>query len=323
MMDKVAVVGDVLMDLIIFMDKLHITSGSYSVNDYYFLPGGSSANYATALARLGIITFFIGKIGGDEFGRRLVDEFKKDGVNLDYAVIDAESKSSLALILIDKQMKRASLTYWKTYSSLKLEELDLSFLDQVKMLSISGYSFISNPMRSVTIQLIKLAKKSGKKIFLDPCPCLPRHGLNLLKKTLKYIDIITPNRNELVMLTNTKNLRASLIQLQRAGPKLVVAKLGSKGCIVNDEGKIMVVPPFDVKVVETGGAGDAFCAGLTMGLLRGLSSFEAATVANAMGALATTKVGSRTALPSLKELRDFLEARKNILGIENILAKLG
>jgi ribokinase len=320
---RVGVLGDIVMDLILEIDNLPITTKTYRLREYHFLPGGSAANYAAALARLNIPVLFIGKIGCDIFGKNLLDEFKKDGVIVDYMVIDESIKTGLATVLIDKRKKRASISFWKTYASLKFEELDLSFLDQITILTVSGYNFIEKPLRETTEKVLKLAKKEGIMVILDPCPYLPNSGLKALKRVLKYVNVITPNEDELFMLTGLKNVKNGLLELNKAGPEIIAVKLGRRGCIIFYEDKVNFIPSFKVKTRDPGGAGDAFCAGLTMGLLNGLSPIESAVIANAMGAFAVTKIGSRTALPTLLELKDFLVKRKNMFKVQEVLLKMG
>jgi len=325
---KVGALGDAVMDLLLFVDDLDPClkmERCYPLVSYHFSPGGSSANYAVALGRLSIPVTFIGKIGNDAFGKYLLKEFKENNVDTSYVTIAKDLKTSFAIILIDRRSsKRISLSYWKTYTSLKLEEVNHSFLDEINLLAVSGYTLIQNPLRNTTIKLLSKAKKRGIITLLDPCPYFSRMELSLLPKILTYVDIITPNYHELVTLTKTKSIKKGLKKLKKYGPSILVAKLGERGCAVLHDDEITLIKGFKVKVVETGGAGDAFCAGFTYGLIKGLSPSQAGIIGNAIGALAVTGVGSRTRLPNLDDLKMFLKKyEKSSTLIRSILRKLG
>ena len=181
-----------------------------------------------------------------------------------------------------------------------------------------GFVIIFNPEKS------EIAKKMGITTLLDPCPYFSELGLPSLSKILRYIDVITPNYRELVTLTKTRSIEKGLKKLRRYGPSVLVTKLGEKGCAVLHEDEIIVIRGFRVKMAETGGAGDAFCAGFTYGLIKGLSPPQAGVIGNAVGALAVTGVGSRTRLPNLDDLKAFLKTHeKSSTLIRSVLRKLG
>lgn len=325
---KVGALGDAVMDLLLFIEGLG--SGlkmeyCRPLTSYHFSPGGSSANYAVALGKLSIPVFFIGKIGKDDLGECLLKEFKENNVDTRYTVIAEDLKTSLATIVIEKNSsKRISLSYWKTYTSLRLEELNQSFLDEIGFLAVSGYALIQNPLRTTVLKLLMKAKKIGISTLLDPCPYFSEIGLPSLSKILRYVDILTPNHRELTTLTKTRSIERGLRKLGGYGPKILVAKLGEKGCAVLNGGEVTFIRGFKVKIAETGGAGDAFCAGLTYGLIKGLSPLQAGVIGNALGALAVTGIGSRARLPNVNDLKVFLRKHeKNSTLIRSVLKELG
>ena len=325
---KVGALGDAVMDLLLFADDLGSClklEHCYPLVSYHFSPGGSSANYAVALGKLSIPVIFIGKVGNDEFGKRLLREFEENNVDTRYTVITKDMKTSFAIIVIERRSsKRISLSYWKTYTSLKLEEVNHSFLDEINLLAVSGYALIQNPLKNTATRLLSKAKKMGITTLLDPCPYFSELGFPSLSKILRYIDVITPNYRELVTLTKTRSIEKGLKKLRRYGPSILVTKLGEKGCAILHEDEIIVIRGFRVKIAETGGAGDAFCAGFTYGLIKGLSPPQAGVIGNAVGALAVTGVGSRTRLPTLDDLKAFLKKHeKSSTLIRSVLRKLG
>jgi sugar/nucleoside kinase (ribokinase family) len=123
---------------------------------------------------------------------------------------------------------------------------------------------------------------------------------------LRSIDLLFLNEVEARLLVGIKNPEEAARRALKMGPKIVALKLGKKGCtILTKKGKIHS-PAFDVKVVDTTGAGDAFDAGFLASVVKGWDLKKAARFANAVGALSAMKVGARSALPNRKEVKGFL-----------------
>ncbi len=115
--------------------------------------------------------------------------------------------------------------------------------------------------------------------------------------------VLMPNLNELELLTKTADYRKGAEVLLKKGVEIVAVKLGSKGCYVTDGKENHNVEPFKVKVVDTTGAGDAFCAGFLYGLISGKSLYECGKFGNFVASRCIMKMGARPGLPYLKDLK--------------------
>ena len=104
------------------------------------------------------------------------------------------------------------------------------------------------------------------------------------------------------ILTKEKYIKGSKVLLNR-GARIVVCKLGSQGCYITDGKDDFTIEPIKVKVVDTTGAGDAFCAGFLYGLLKGEDLQECGNIGNLVASKCITKVGARNGLPTQKELQ--------------------
>jgi ribokinase len=134
-------------------------------------------------------------------------------------------------------------------------------------------------------------------------------GWENLKDLVKLTDVLLPQKSGAMELTQTSSVEDAADVLLRKGPSLVVITLGEKGCLVATKKSMKVVPPFKVNIVDTTGAGDAFNGGFTIAHIKGLTPEGAAIFANAVAALKCTGLGARTCLPTLKQVREFLETQ--------------
>ena len=112
-----------------------------------------------------------------------------------------------------------------------------------------------------------------------------------------------PNQKELELLTKTLRYSEGAKALLKKGVKIVAVKLGDRGCYVTDGKENYHIEPFKVKVVDTTGAGDAFCAGFLFGLIKGKSLYECGRLGNFVASRCIMKMGARSGLPYLKDLK--------------------
>ena len=153
------------------------------------------------------------------------------------------------------------------------------------------------------------AKESGLRVLLNPAPAHP-----LPDELISLPDFLVPNESELSLLAEhpvsdlTSAEKAAQILLERGAPNMIVT-LGARGAlIVNREGTTRI-PAFQVDVVDTTAAGDAFIGGFAAAFLQGKSLEEAARYGCACGALATTRFGAQPSLPTRAEVERFMSSR--------------
>jgi len=128
-----------------------------------------------------------------------------------------------------------------------------------------------------------------------------RSGLDRIKPLIENTDVFMPNENEVKILTGLDYKEGAEFFLQWC--EVVVVKRGDKGCYITDGKNSYEIPAYNVKVVDTAGAGDAFNAGFLYGYLRGKSLEECGKLGNYIASLCIQKVGARTGLPFAEELK--------------------
>jgi ribokinase len=258
--------------------------------------GGSAANTIVGLARLRVNTGFIGKVANDHEGKLLLDDFGREGVNTNGIIVAGKGSSGTVSAFIDKHGERALYVHPSVNDSLTFEEVDLEYADQTEFMHLT--SFHEKPFRAQKRLVEKLA---DIRVSLDPGEIYARKGLVNLRSIIKRCNVIMPSENEVRLLTS-RGWKEGAKQLLDEGAEIVAVKLGQKGCYVTDGKQSHLIPSIRARVVDTTGAGDAFCAGFLYGLVKNKDLFECGRLGNFVASRCIGKVGARTGLPRASEL---------------------
>ncbi len=310
---SVLCLGEVLIDFIAD------TQGSLTtVPSFRKCPGGAPANVAVGLARLGISCGFIGKVGNDQFGRFLRETLQSNGVNTQSLLTTSEAPTAIAFVALSSTGKPDFFFYRDPCADLLLaqEELPRKWLMQANFLHIGSVSLTREPARQATRRAAEIVKESGATVTFDPNLRLDlwREGIGECRqeviRILPLTDFFLPSTEELLLLTETQDLQEAIHKILEQGPRVICIKQGSDGVHVvkvSSDGTVeeFQQTAFPVEVVDTTGAGDAFNAGLIAGLVEGLPLKRAVKQGSAVAALAITKKGAMTSLPSHRQVEDF------------------
>lgn len=282
-------------------------------------PGGAPANVLAAVVRLGGTGAFIGKVGNDQFGHFLKEVLEKYGIETQGLKFSSEANTTLAFVHLDEKGDRSFSFYRRPGADTMLceKDIDCSLIDSAKIFHFGSLSMTNEPSKSATIKAVEYAKQKGKIISYDPNlrPLLwendaaAKEGMTL---GLRYADIVKLSEEELEFLTGEKDLENGSKLLFDMGIKLIVVTLGAKGCYYRCGAGVGHLNTYNVKVVDTTGAGDAFLGGLLYRISRLEKQLweinkqeieEIIAFSNAAGALCTTKKGAIPAMPSMEEIR--------------------
>ena len=295
-------VGHALVDIRIIVDKFPGPDEEAVVLSQTWGAGGSAVNVAIDASRLGLKTAVIAKIGFDSFGRIIVDELLKEGVDVSGLRISSRGGTGFTIVAIDRNGDIAMYGFKGAAEELEPSEVD------AEIIMNSRYVHIASLRIDTTIKAIEIAKNAGAKISWDPGRVLAKKGLKELEKVIKSVDMVLANKYEVAAITglDVEKYRESAKILKDMGPELIIVKLGSKGVYVLGKDIDEEVPALKVdRVVDTTGAGDAFAAGLIAGIVKGYSIKKAVIYANAVAALKITKLGSHEA-PTHKEVVEYI-----------------
>jgi ribokinase len=261
--------------------------------------GGSAANTVVGLARLELKTGFIGKVAADREGNFLLDEFRKEGVDVNGIAVSERGRSGMVMGFINPKGDRALYVDPGVNDQIGFNDINLDYVSGTKFLHLS--SFVGEKPFKAQNQLIE--QLSSVKISFDPGAIYARKGLEVLKPIIKKSYVMFPNGIEVKLLTGQdyKEGAATFIKL---GADLVAVKLGKRGCYVTDGKQSHLIEAYKVEVVDTTGAGDAFCAGFLYGLIKQKDMYECGKLGNFVASRCISKMGARTGLPKLEDLKN-------------------
>ena len=291
-------------------------------------PGGAPANVAAGLAKLGIRSGFMGKVGDDAFGHFLAQTLADAGVDTSALRFSAEARTALAFVSLRADGEREFMFYRHPSADMLYEpdEVDTEYVQQARLLHFGSISLSGEPARSATLRAVGAARQAGLLLSYDP-----NLRLNLWPSAeaareaillgWPLAQVIKVSEEELAFLRNTASFavagnddtETAVRELWHPGLRLLVVTLGKAGCRYFTPEFSGQVPGFAVEAVDTTGAGDGFVAGLLKGLLEQPAAFhdEAALrdicrYANAVGAITTTQRGAIPALPTAGQVEAFL-----------------
>lgn len=303
MRKKILVLGNSNIDLIFKIPRFHSPGETILAEGFSTAFGGKGANQAITAKRMGADVLFLTKVGNDHYGITYRQNLIKNGLHQRLILRDKNLPSGMAVIeLTPKGENRiiASLGANRALTEADLKKLD-PFWKDIKVFVTQ----LEIPLSTVKMGLT-LAKEHGALTLLNPSP-----PVALPSTILSLTDFLVPNEVEAQILTgikwrNDKDIRSIAQRLIEMGPKNVIITLGPKGLFFKNQGEELWMKAFQVKVVDTTGAGDAFLGAFACALSEDRPIREALRFANGAGALATTKLGAQPSLPFKKELRRFL-----------------
>ena len=272
--------------------------------------GGVTANNLTQVARLGATAGWIGFIGDDDNGRIITRQFTEDRMDLSGIIAVAGARSSFTWIPVDAQGERCIYMFPNVTARVTPKDLREKFSSHIRGAKHFHTEASQLPLAPV-LEGMRIAREAGVRVLfdLDVAPSyFVASGLGTeagLMEALKLADVLKPCKAAARELSGAADYDAMARKLLGFGPKLVAITMGSEGCLMARAEKIAHLPSFQVNVVDTTGAGDAFMGGLSYALLQGWDDERAGRFANACAALCCTRVGAR-AMAGLAEVNALL-----------------
>ena len=297
--EGILVIGSANMDLVISTERFPNPGETIFGKKFDMFPGGKGANQAVCCAKLGSKTLFIGKMGNDDFCKRISMNLKQAGVELQHLLIDNEESTGTALITVDQSGENKIIVI--PGSNMKLSPFDIekkkNLFSQVKVVIAQLEIPIDTVLKSAT-----LAKKNEATFILNPAP-----AQELPEKLFSLVDYLTPNETELeilsgIIINNEASIEKAARILLKKGVKNVIVTIGERGAILVNKERKEIFPSNKVKVVDTTGAGDAFNGALAFALLNGEDIDKAVLLANLVASYCITKMGAQSSMPKLEEI---------------------
>ena len=292
--------------------------------------GGSSANLAAGLARLGLKPAMLTRVGDEHMGRFVREQLVREGVDVGHVATDPWRLTGLVVLGIAGEGSYPHIFFRRDCADMGLttEDFDESWIASARVLAVTGTHLSSETTRSAVLQAMRYARANDVRVVLDIDYRPVLWGLTAagageeryrsavavtaaLEECLPLCDLVVGTEEEIHIAGGSDRTSDALAAIRRVTRGAIVMKRGAEGCVVLDgaaesTSKERPVRGFPVEVMNVLGAGDAFLAGLLAGLLDGQPLADAASMGNACGALVVSRHGCTPAMPSRVELEDYL-----------------
>lgn len=305
MSKKILVIGELNVDLIVSgLPSLPALGRELTCTGLSRALGSSSAIFSRALAGLGAQVDFMGKVGDDDNGHFMLAQLQEVGIGTQGVVVDPAVQTGVTISLTYPDEK-AQVTYLGSIADYCLADVNLDVLGDYAHLHMASM-YLQTELQPAFPELLRRAKELRLTTSLDPGWDPNEQWNGVLFEALSAVDILFVNEHEVKAITKSESVsHASTALAQQVD--LVVAKLGPEGALMADQEGVLKSPAFPVEVVDTTGAGDSFNAGFIYKyVVEGGSKPEALRFANACGAIAVTRVGGASSVPSAAEVETFL-----------------
>ena len=282
--------------------------------------GGTCANVAAGLSKLGLKVKFFGTVGNDIYGKHVLEEMKNDNVDTRNLIVLDEHSTAMVIGIVQLNSER-SLFVWPpeggAHEYLKFSLIDKEHLLESDWLHVSGISLRNDPIKTTMIEVMKLFKENNIPVSFDLNIRAELWGLDLefketVYKAISYSDYIFGNSDEeIIPLTEKKTINEAAKAIIKENQTLI-CRNGSKSVLAFNKNNLTKREVFIISPKDSIGAGDAFNTGFISGVLQDKPIDEAIDCGNAVAAYKLLGYGARH-LPNVKELEEFILNQKKKL----------
>ncbi|MBO5200386.1 MAG: ribokinase [Clostridia bacterium] len=307
---KILVVGSFVMDLIVGCERFPEEGETVIGTSFSTAAGGKGANQAVQAARLGAKVTMVGKVGDDDFGKRLIATAAEAGVDTSKVLVSRTQPSAVGNIQLEtKNGQTNNRICVVPGANMDITLDDIAFLEE----EIAEYDMViiqfEIPME-INIAVAKFAAAKGVPLMVNAAPFAP-----VPEELLPYITYISPNEHEAgemtgIKVTDLASAEAAVKKIVSTGIDNVIITLGSRGAVIGD-GKEFVFSPAakGVVSVDPTAAGDSFVGAFCTAICHGLSKEKAMEFANQTASVTVTGLGAMPSLPTLEQVRKIMIER--------------
>ncbi|SMQ75691.1 ribokinase [Devosia lucknowensis] len=296
-MTAVVLLGDINIDLLLDVPAYPAEGGEAIATRQTTSLGGSATNTAISVARLGFDARLLGRVGSDAWGRQAVADLTGAGVDCRWISTDAVEPTQLNIVAVTPGGERTMFAYRGANAQLGPDQVVPALFEGAKLLHLSGYALLTRPQLDAAMAAVAMARSHNIPVTLDVPAGVVREIAPALLPVLDQIDTIMLGEADFAGLD-----ARGPDDLLRAGVRRVVVKRGRHGSSYYAKAVAVDVQGFEVDAVDTTGAGDAFAAGVILGILENADPLACCRTANALGAAAVSHVGAGLAMPGREAL---------------------
>ncbi len=302
--NDIVVIGSNMVDQISKVMRFPSIGETIIGSEYHIGFGGKGANQAVMASRLGASVSMITKVGSDLFGPMTIENFKNQGIEVDYVFTAPNSSSGVAPIWVDENGRNKIIIV--PGANMLLNSVDVLEAEELIKNSKIVISQLEIPNEAIE-EGFRIAKAASVLTILNPAPARP-----VPQSIIDLTDIIIPNETEAELLTGIKvngldGVKEASQKLFEMGIKRIIITLGADGAFYYDQSGSTHFPSPAVNVIDTTGAGDAFIGSLAFAISKKAKLNDAVEFANICASLSVTKIGTQISFPTLDEVNKNLK----------------
>ena len=276
--------------------------------------GGSSANIAVGLARLGLSVGIISRLGKDLLADYLLHFLGQEGVSTKFVRLVEGYSTSLSFSQVSPpdQFPQVFYRHRPADTQVVVGDEELGFIRNTRLFVTNGTSLSALPAREATRLALRTAREAGVTTAFDidyraSSWASPEAAGEEAFRALPWADVVIGNEEECRLLTGEESSSRQVEKILESGVRIVVRKLGSRGVEAHTKDGRHVADPLPARVVCTIGAGDGFAAGFLFALLKRLPLPQCLLFGNAVASIVVSRVSCSDAMPYLSELESALQ----------------
>ncbi len=301
--------GQNAVDLVVQVPRFPSPDTKMEILQRARMAGGQIATATVFAARLGLSSKYIGKVGSDEAGRFCLESLRSENVDLSSVVVEPRARNHFSLILLDRSSGERTIL-WERDTRLNFHPGELRRED----VCAGRLLLLDADDPPAALQAARWAREEEIPVVADL-----DHSSACCTDLVPLVDLLIVSANFPGEFTGRIDLHESLLVLQERCGGFVAVTLGSHGAAAVCGDRCVQFPAFDVKAVDTTGAGDVFHGAFIYGLLQDWPLGRIMTFANAAAGLNCTRLGAKDGLPDLGEIKQLADSQSPLVRSENAL----
>jgi sugar/nucleoside kinase (ribokinase family) len=307
MSDRVVTLGAHVLDILgRYVTHIPEGQGSILLDEIRLAPAGSAAGTAVGLAKLGLSVATVGAVGDDALGEVLIRALNAFGVDIAHVVRKPGVQTSASILPIRPNGDRPALHAIGANAVYSIDDVPWPLIESAAHLHLGGNDSMRGLGRDGAAQILLRARAGGATTSMDILSEGSPKLLAILKPCLPLVDWFMPNAEQAGRLTESRTAEAAAAHLLALGVRGVVLTMGSDGSLLMTAREQIRLPAHDIRVVDTSGCGDAYCAGFICAIRLGWSPAECMKLGNAAAALVAQGLGSDAGIRDLDDTVRFM-----------------
>jgi sugar/nucleoside kinase (ribokinase family) len=280
--------------------------------------GGTGANTAVALSRLGLEVSFVGTIGADNYGKYIIEDLQQENINTENLIIDKELNTVGVFAFIDEYGERYLWGWPRTKQSFKeldLQKVDLDEIKNADWIHSSGMVLVAeSSAREAVLEIFKLAYEAGVTTSFDlnlrvDNGRLDKDYKDTVLEIMEYCNYVLGSGEEEFYYLKPEENWLDSAKYFASETRTIIARMGAGGSMAITPDQCIEVPGYKVEVCDTVGAGDVYNGGFIAARLAGCSLLDSVRLGNAVAGYKVSKEGARNS-PKIEELEEFLQTHE-------------